>query len=212
MNCNLSSQSGFLAQDSDLRKRPMKSYTHSRQRNNLIMKMSKKILPIILFAVTVAIANGLTTWYGLVPVGFGLVATAGTYSAGLGLGLRDWCQETSGHRGAIIAIILGTILSAVVASGRIAVASALAFFFSEGFDLIVYTSLRKFNRYWAIFASNTVGSVIDTILFLSVAGFIINGNVFWGQMIGKGWMTLLAILALKLWKSQSKAKATEAIA
>jgi uncharacterized PurR-regulated membrane protein YhhQ (DUF165 family) len=156
----------------------------------------KKTTPIILFAATVLLANWLTTHYGLVSVGFGLVATAGTYAAGLAFGLRDWCQETTGRRGAILAVIIGAALSAVVADGRIALASATAFLISELVDFGIYTPLRSRNLTAAVVASNTAGSIVDTLIFLSIAGFGVTGSALWGQVIGKGWMTLLAVAVL----------------
>jgi uncharacterized PurR-regulated membrane protein YhhQ (DUF165 family) len=168
------------------------------------MDKVKKFTPIVLFALVVFLANWLTTHYGIVSVGFGLMATAGTYAAGVAFGLRDWCQETSGRWGAMWAVLLGAALSAVLASGRIAVASAVAFLLSELLDLAIYTPLRNKNKYGAIVASNTVGSAFDTVLFLSIAGFGITSSVFWGQMVGKGWMTLAAVLALAIFRAKKQ--------
>ena len=41
------------------------------------------------YLLTVVAANWLTDRYGLVPVGFGLLVTAGTFAAGLSLVCRD---------------------------------------------------------------------------------------------------------------------------
>lgn len=156
----------------------------------------KKIIPLALFASTVLVANWLTTHYGIVGVGFGLTATAGTYAAGVAFGLRDWCQESAGALWTVVAVLAGAGLSALVADGRIALASAVAFLASELIDLAIYTPLRNRNRYAGVIASNTVGSVVDTLIFLSIAGFGITGNVVAGQVVGKGWMTLLAVAVL----------------
>lgn len=63
------------------------------------------------YAAVVVLANVLTSRYGLVPVGFGLIATAGTYCAGAALGLRDLVQETWSVLGVVVAIALGAALS-----------------------------------------------------------------------------------------------------
>jgi uncharacterized PurR-regulated membrane protein YhhQ (DUF165 family) len=62
---------------------------------------------------------------------------------------------------------------------------------SETLDLAVYTPLRERNWLGALVASNVVGLVADSLIFLWLAF----GNLafFWGQVVGKGWMTLLAI-------------------
>lgn len=41
-------------------------------------------------------ANFVTTRYGVVPVGLGLMATAGTYFAGITFVLRDAMQDAAG--------------------------------------------------------------------------------------------------------------------
>jgi uncharacterized PurR-regulated membrane protein YhhQ (DUF165 family) len=46
------------------------------------------------------------------------------------------------------------------------VASAVAFLFSELADFVVYQPLRERRWLLAVFASNVVGLVIDSILFL----------------------------------------------
>ena len=51
-----------------------------------------------LFAGTVVAANWAVNRYGIVPVGFGLMAPAGVYFAGLAFGLRDAVHETGGRR------------------------------------------------------------------------------------------------------------------
>lgn len=47
------------------------------------------------FLACILLANYVTTEYGMVPVGFGLVATAGTYLAGLTFLLRDTVQDAA---------------------------------------------------------------------------------------------------------------------
>jgi uncharacterized PurR-regulated membrane protein YhhQ (DUF165 family) len=112
-------------------------------------------------------ANFVTTRYGMVPVGFGLMATAGTYFAGVTFVLRDTVQDAAGKRWAFTVIAAGAVLSFVLADPFIALASAAAFLASEVADLLVYTPLRKSGYIRAAVASNVVGSFVDTILFLS---------------------------------------------
>jgi queuosine precursor transporter len=144
---------------------------------------------------TVLAANLATTYYGLIPAGFGLLVTAGTYFAGLSLGLRDALQTVGGIRWVLAAIAAGIALSAAFGSGRIALASAVAFGVAELADLAVYTPLRRRNWRTAVAASNAAGAVVDTVLFLTIAGFPLTPQLVGGQLLVKAvWMTLLALV------------------
>jgi uncharacterized PurR-regulated membrane protein YhhQ (DUF165 family) len=99
-----------------------------------------------------------------------------------------------GGRGSVAAIIVGALLSYLVAPA-FAAASGVAFLLSEGLDFAVYTPLVERGRWLlAVAVSNTAGTVVDSLLFLIIAF----GSVqFWqGQVIGKLWMTLAAVLVL----------------
>lgn len=139
-------------------------------------------------------ANYVTARYGFLPVGFGVTATAGTYFAGLAFVLRDSLQDIAGKRGVVVTIVLGAVLSYWVSTPFIAAASGLAFLVSETLDLAVYSPLRERGYLRAAVASNIVGAIADTFLFLWVAGFPVWSNVP-GQLIGKLTITL-AVIAL----------------
>jgi queuosine precursor transporter len=110
------------------------------------------------FATCVAAANALTARYGLIPVGLGLSATAGTFAAGFCLLARDWVHDSAGRAAVLAAIAAGGAASAVTAGPRLAVASATAFVLSELADLAVYQPLRRRGFIRAVIASNTVGA------------------------------------------------------
>jgi uncharacterized PurR-regulated membrane protein YhhQ (DUF165 family) len=130
-----------------------------------------------------------------VPVGFGLLAPAGVYFAGLAFTLRDLTQESLGRGWTFGAIGAGAALSALV-STQFAIASGAAFLFSESADFLVYTPLRQRSWMAAILASNVVGLVVDSGLFLWLAFGSLEHLA--GQMLGKWWMTLAAVVALRL--------------
>ena len=155
------------------------------------MILARKFTLFLSFVGCVFAANALTTRYGFVPVGFGFSATAGTYAAGLSFGVRDALQEASSVRVVVLAIIVGAAASALV-SPQLALASGAAFLISEAADLAVYTPLRRRRWTLAVVASNVVGALVDTALFLQLAGFPIRSAVA-GQMVGK---TLMVIPAL----------------
>lgn len=145
------------------------------------------------YVATIFLANWAISTFGTVPVGFGLMAPAGVYFAGLAFTLRDLLQEVAGKRAVIVSILMGAALSALV-SPAFAIASASAFLFSELADFAVYTPLRRRRWLTAVIASNIVGLVVDSVLFLWLAF----GSLTYltGQVVGKAWMTALAIALL----------------
>lgn len=142
---------------------------------------------------TVVAANLLVTHVGIIGVGFGLMAPAGVLVAGLAFTLRDLLHEAGGKRWVLAAIAVGALVSLGLDTGRIAIASAVAFALSELLDLAVYTPLRKRNWLGAVTASGIVGLVVDSYVFLAIAF----GSLAFlpGQIVGKGWV-LLATVAL----------------
>lgn len=144
----------------------------------------KRLALSLAFLVCILAANFVTTRYGMVPVGFGLIATAGTYFAGATFILRDSLQDIAGKRWTLAVILAGAGLSFLVSDPFIAIASAVAFGLSELADLAVYTPLRKRGYIRAAVASNVVGAFIDTVVFLWIAGFPVLAALP-GQMVGK---------------------------
>ena len=156
-----------------------------------------RYLPLLGYIGTIFGANWALATFGLVPVGFGLLAPAGVYFAGLAFTFRDLTQEQLGRAWTFGAILVGAALSALV-SPQFALASGAAFLFSETADFLVYTPLRRTHWLGAVAASNTVGLVVDSALFL----FLAFGSLAFlpGQIVGKAWMTALAVAALWLWR------------
>ena len=145
------------------------------------------------FVGTVILANWVVDRYGVVPVGFGLVAPAAVYVVGLAFPLRDLVPDHLGRVAVLCAGAAGGAVSVLV-SPRFAVASAAAFLLSELADFAVYAPLRDRTWLGAVAASNAVGLVVDSLLFLWLAF----GSFTYlpGQVVGKAWMTLAAILLL----------------
>ena len=129
-----------------------------------------------------------------VPVWFGLTAPSGVLFVGLAFTLRDLTQEALGKWAVLVAILVGAVLSVLVADGRVALASGVAFLISELADFSVYTPLRKRGWLKAVAASNAVGLIVDSLLFLWIAFGSL--TFLWGQVVGKAWMTLAALAML----------------
>lgn len=126
----------------------------------------------------------------LIPVGFGLMAPSGSFAAGATFVARDVVQRLAGRRWALIAIVAGTCLSVLV-SPRLAVASGVAFLFSELADFAVYTPLQERRFVLAVVLSGLVGSVVDSFLFLTIAAIPL-AVALPGLLLAKVWVQLLA--------------------
>lgn len=156
-----------------------------------------KIVTSVAFLACIIGANWALTRFGVVPVGFGLMAPAGVYFAGLSFGLRDAVQELGGRAWTVGLIVVGAVLSAFI-DPTFALASGCAFLLAETADLLVYSPLR--DRQWlvAVVASNIVGSVVDSAVFLSLAGFGVTASSMGGMVWGKALMILPALVIVGL--------------
>lgn len=160
----------------------------------------KRITLAVTFVATVYAANWTLERFGLIEFPLlGWMAPAGVFWAGLGFGLRDALHEAGGKRWVLAAIAVGTALSwwlsdAVTIPGglvSIALASGCAFALSELADLAIYAPLRERQWVGAVVASNLVGAVIDSWLFLTLAFGAV--DAMGGQIAGKALMILPAL-------------------
>ncbi|WP_326800532.1 VUT family protein [Streptomyces sp. NBC_01788] len=154
------------------------------------------IATLIAYIATIPAANLAVTHFGAVPVGLGYVAPAGVYVVGLALVLRDLAREATSRGAVVAAIAIGTVLSYFLADPSLAMASAAAFALAESMDFAVYEPLRQRGLLTAMLASNAVGLVVDSLLFLKLAFDSL--DYLPGQILGKTWMTLAAVAALAL--------------
>ena len=151
------------------------------------------------FIGVIVAANWAVNKYGIVPIGFGLAAPAGVFFVGISFTLRDILSRTLGRLAVIAAILVGAgvsywISNAIALPGgkvSLAVASGLAFLFSESADMAVYEPLSRKTFLVGVAASNVVGAVVDSCLFLWLAF----GSLTFvdGQIVGKLYMTLAAL-------------------
>lgn len=151
------------------------------------------------FAATIPAANWMIGNVGtcipngpcLIPVAPGLMAPSGVLMIGVALVLRDAVHSLLGVRWAVGAILVGAVLSFFIAPPSLAMASGVAFLLSEMADLSVYAPLRERRLYSALLLSGLVGAVVDSSVFLWLAFGSL--DFIAGQVVGKIWMTLLAI-------------------
>src|SRR5829696_9347115 len=100
-------------------------------------RYSQGLVAAALYVGTVFAANWAIGRFGIVPVGFGLLAPAGVYFAGLAFTLRDLTHEALGRKAVLGAILVGAACSALI-SPALALASGTAFLFSELADFAIY--------------------------------------------------------------------------
>ena len=143
------------------------------------------------YVACIPLANWMISEFGIVPIGLGLMAPAGVFAAGLAFGARDLVQRVAGKAWALAAIATGVLLSLLVASPTLALASAAAFAVSELLDMAVFTPLQGRSLAGAVILSNTVGAIADSVVFLLLAF----GSLAFlpGQVVGKVLMILPAL-------------------
>ncbi len=141
---------------------------------------------------TVCVPNGPC----LIPVAPGLSAPSGVLLVGAALVLRDLVQRRLGALWSLSAIAIGGALSWAVAPAMLVVASVTAFILSELADFAVYTPLQKKGFISAVVLSSAIGLIVDSLVFLQLAFGDL--TYLWGQIVGKGWMVLLAIPLIAL--------------
>ena len=155
---------------------------------------------LVLFCLTIPLANWMLGNVGtvcppnspcLIPVAPGLMAPSGVLLIGAALVLRDLVQRRLGVVYSAGAVVVGAILSALVAPPSLVLASGVAFLLSEFADLAVYTPLARRRLVAAVVASSLVGLVVDSIIFLWLAFGSL--EFLMGQIVRKGWMVLLSI-------------------
>ena len=180
------------------------------------MRRFEGVIYLVGFIVSIWLANWLVTHWGTVRIGDGpwlilvwlgeftpsgnpIYAPSGVLAIGIGFTLRDLVQRRLGVKVVVVAVVVGALLSAALDTS-LALASGMAFLIAEVLDLFVYTPLQRRNLIGAAVASNIVGIVVDSIVFLTIAFGSL--ALLEGQIIGKALMTLVAIpfvYAIRMW-------------
>lgn len=167
------------------------------------------LVTLVLFILTIPLGNWVVMNVGLVcdpngpcliPVWPGVWSPSAVMLAGLALVLRDAVQSLLGNLWTVAAILAGAVLSAVLDEPAVVLGSTCAFLFSELADFAVYTPMRKRLPSTAVIVSGLVGSVVDSMIFLTLAFGSL--DYLFGQVLGKFWMSLAGGLVLWLWRQR----------
>jgi len=141
---------------------------------------------------TVCVPNGPC----LIPVAPGLMAPSGVLMVGFALVLRDLVQRSFGTLVGLVAVLIGTVASALIAPTELVIASGVAFLLSELADFAVYTPLQRRGLVLAVVTSSAVGLVVDSFVFLSLAFH--NLDFIAGQIVGKVWSVAASVMAMSI--------------
>lgn len=140
--------------------------------NETASKIRMLALPVMLMAAVVLTSNILVQ-YPFTPFGLQDYLTWGAFSYPIAFLVTDLTNRALGPRAARRAIyvgfVLAVVLSAVLGTPRIALASGLAFLSAQLLDVEIFVKLRR--RAWWVppFISPLIASALDTGLFFSVA-------------------------------------------
>lgn len=157
-------------------------------------------LALIGYIATIPLANWLIGNVGVfcfpdgpcvVPVAPGIYCPSGSLMIGWALVLRDVVQRAFGAHWSLLAIVVGAMLSGILAPPALVIASLVAFLLSELVDFAVYTPLYRRRFVTAVAASAFVGLVVDSALFLGLAFGSL--ELLPGIVLGKIEMVLVAL-------------------
>lgn len=162
------------------------------------------LVALTLFILTIPLSNWVVVNVGtvcapngpcLIPVWPGLMAPSAVMIAGAALVLRNGVQAFLGAGYSLLAIAVGTALSALFAQPSLVMASAVAFCFSELADFAVYTPMRRRFPAFSVVLAGLAGSFVDSWIFLTLAFGSI--DFIAGQVLGKFWMALAAGVVIR---------------
>lgn len=156
-------------------------------------------LPVGVMALVVLVSNILVAF----PINNWLTWGAFTYP--VAFLVTDLTNRAYGPAKARIVAYVGFAiavgLSLILAEPRIALASGSAFLFSQLLDIFVFDKLRNRDWWIAPFASGVLGSVLDTMIFFSLA--FVGTEMFWfslalGDMFVKLAVGLFLLIPFRL--------------
>ncbi|MEO9613938.1 MAG: queuosine precursor transporter [Nitratireductor sp.] len=131
------------------------------------------IAPFVLAMTAVVAASNYLVQFPFAHFGLEEILTWGAFTYPVAFLVNDLTNRRFGPLAArkvvLAGFVLAVALSIWLATPRIAIASGSAFLAAQFLDVAVFDRLRK-NAWWqAPFVSTVLGSVLDTVLFFSIA-------------------------------------------
>ena len=148
------------------------------------------VLALLAYAATIVAANWTSALWPDLRL-LTLHVPGGSFFAGLAFTWRNVLQDVWGRCAVLVAIGAGTGLTLLVAPPRIAQASLLAFAASELAAFAVYSGLHRRSWQVAVLATNSVGVLVDSLIFVPMA--LGTWTAVPGQLAGKITTTVAAV-------------------
>ena len=172
---------------------------------NLYYKLS------ILMGLIVVLSNYLVQ-FPIQQFGLAEILTYGAFTYPITFLITDLANRAYGkvvaRKVVYVGFIIGILLTLFVSTNfsdiisiRIAIGSGLAFFISQNLDIKIFDYFRKKSWFVAPLTSSTIGSIVDTFLFFSIAFY--STGVPWitlaiGDLIVKLTITLIMLIPFRL--------------
>ena len=165
----------------------------------------------ILMGIIVVISNYLVQ-FPVQQFGLSEILTYGAFSYPVTFLITDLANRAYGkvvaRKVVYVGFVIGILLTLFVSTNfgdiisiRVAIGSGVAFFIAQNLDIQIFDRLRKKNWYIAPLTSSTIGSVVDTFLFFSIA-FYATGIAWFtlaiGDLLVKMLTTLLMLIPFRL--------------
>ena len=135
--------------------------------------MSKHIMPFVAAMTVVVVASNFLVQYPFQHFGLQEVLTWGAFTYPVAFLVTDLTNRRFGAGAARQVVYAGfaiaVVLSVWLATPRIAIASGSAFLVAQLLDISIFDRLRREAWWRAPFISSVFGSVIDTVIFFSLA-------------------------------------------
>jgi queuosine precursor transporter len=136
--------------------------------------LDRRDFSIALIAITVVVlASNILVQYPFDHAGLGNYLTWGAFTYPFSFLVTDLSNRRFGVKGArqvvYVGFVLAVVLSILLATPRIAMASGAAFLVAQLLDIRIFARLR--NKAWWLppFVSSVISSALDTVIFFSVA-------------------------------------------
>lgn len=137
------------------------------------MPSLKMIAPFVALMAAIVVASNVLVQYPFEPLGLGEILTWGAFTYPVAFLVTDLTNRRFGPGAARKVVYAGfaiaVVLSVVLATPRIAIASGTAFLAAQLLDVAIFDRLRGQAWWRAPFISTMIGSVLDTVLFFSIA-------------------------------------------
>jgi queuosine precursor transporter len=137
------------------------------------MSSLRSIWPFVAAMAIVVAASNYLVQFPVAYFGLGEILTWGAFTYPIAFLVNDLTNRrfgpTAARKVVAIGFVLAIILSVLLASPRIAIASGTAFLIAQLLDISVFDMLRRQAWWRAPLISSLAGSTIDTLIFFSLA-------------------------------------------